>query len=75
MTRKAQATLEFALVFVIVAFLIMGLLGLWRWSKDNMGARQGAFENSRVSAGTKTSPGQPEVSFYAGSPGEPQMLR
>jgi uncharacterized protein (UPF0333 family) len=74
MIKKGQATLEFALVFIIVAFLIIGLLFLWRWSKDNIGARWGAFESQRVKAGTKGTAGQPAVPYYAPSPGEPQYL-
>ena len=74
MIKKGQATLEFALVFIIVAALILGLLFLWEWSKTNINWRQGAFEKDRVKAGTKTSAGQPPVSFYAGPPGEPNYL-
>ena len=74
MTRKAQATLEFALVFIIVAALILGLLSLWKWSKDNILTRWGLYEIQRKDAGTKAFPGQPEVPFYAGPPGEPKYL-
>ncbi|HNW39389.1 MAG TPA: hypothetical protein PL125_07225 [Candidatus Omnitrophota bacterium] len=74
MNKKAQAVLEFSLMFIIAAVLILGVLALWKWSKDNIGARQGAFEGSRVAAGKKASPGKPEVPFGAGSPKEPYML-
>jgi len=63
--RKAQATLEFTLIFIISAVLIMGLLNLWKWSKDNISRRQSAYEDSRVTAGKMASPGQPEVSYDA----------
>ena len=76
MIKKAQATLEFALIFIIVVALILGLLVLWKWSKDNIPIRQGAFEISRVAAGTKTTAGKPEVYSGVDSPPEPkQMLR
>ena len=74
MIRKGQSTLEFSLVFVITAFLIMGLLALWVWSKGNIGGRGIAFETSRVGAGSRASPGEPATPFHAATPGEPQML-
>ena len=74
MTRQAQATLEFALVFIIIAALILGLLSLWAWSKNNIGGRWGAFEDTRVQAGTKASPGEPPTPFHAVSPAEPRLL-
>lgn len=66
MTKRAQATLEFALAFIIMVALIAGLLNLWAWSKNQIGARQGSYEGSRVAAGSKGSPGEPEVSYGAG---------
>ena len=74
MIRKGQAILEFALTFIILAALILGLLYLWQWSKNNISARQGAFEGTRVEAGSETSPGQPAVPFSASSPGEPYLF-
>jgi Flp pilus assembly protein TadG len=63
--KKAQATLEFALAFIVMVALIAGLLNLWAWSKDQIGARQGSYEGTRVAAGSKDSPGDPEVSYGA----------
>jgi len=78
MAKKAQAILEFSMVFILVAALILGLLGLWAWSKDNIPARQDAFEDTRIKAGEKATPGYPECDnrtvFEAGTPGEPRML-
>jgi Tfp pilus assembly protein PilX len=74
MTKQGQATLEFTLVFIVVVALIMGLLTLWGWSKNNISSRQSAFEGTRVQAGTKESAGVPEVPFNANSPGEPRYL-
>jgi hypothetical protein len=77
MTKKAQATLEFSLIFILVAALIIGLIGLWRWSVENIPKRQGAFEATRIVAGEKATPGTPEPNgtvFSAGTPGEPAML-
>ena len=65
MIKKAQATLEFVMSFIILAALIMGLLNLWEWSKNNLGARQKAYESSRVQAGQQESPGEPELSYDA----------
>ena len=75
MTNKGQATLEFALVFIIAAALILGLLSLGRWSRDNITARQSAFESSRVRAGSKDSPGEPAIPFEAKSPDEPYLFK
>ena len=66
MIKKAQATLEFALIFIIMVALIAGLLNLWSWSKNNIPARRDAFEGSRVGAGSKSSPGEPATPFAAG---------
>ena len=59
MMNKAQATLEFTLIFVIMVALLMGLLGLWKWSSDNIIKRQVAYNGSRTLAGS-TTPGLPE---------------
>lgn len=74
MKKQGQSILEFSLIFIIVAVLILGLLSLWKWSKDNILARTGAFESQRVGAGKKGSAGLPEVPFKAGSPGKPNYL-
>jgi len=59
--KKAQATLEFSLIFIIIVALIAGILNLWTWSHNQIGARQGAYEDSRVAAGSKASPGKPST--------------
>ena len=75
MIRKGQSILEFSLVFIIIAALILGLLQLWRWSKENIRIRQDAFDGSRIDAGTKTQPGQPEFEYFgAGKPPQKYFL-
>jgi hypothetical protein len=77
MNRKAQAILEFCLMFIIAAALILGFLGLWRWSKQNIPNRQGAYDISRVTAGKKATPGSPEPKgtvYSAPTPPEPYYL-
>lgn len=59
--KKAQATLEFTLIFVIMVMLLLGLLGLWKWSSDNIVSRQQNFNASRLQAGSST-PGEPSGS-------------
>ena len=71
MIKKGQSILEFSLAFIIIVALILGLLSLWEWSKNNIGGRQGAFEGTRVAAGSIGSPGQPEVPYSAGAPADP----
>ena len=76
MIRQGQAMMEFVLTFIIVAALIMGLLSLWRWSKDQIPARQGWYDGSRISAGTETIHGTGTTEVYSGAapPGEPSYL-
>ncbi|MCX5706984.1 MAG: hypothetical protein NTW13_04950 [Candidatus Omnitrophica bacterium] len=52
MRKKAQATLEFTVIFVIIIMLLFGLLGLWKWSADNIVRRQMWYKGSRVPAGS-----------------------
>ena len=59
MINKGQATLEFTLIFVIMVALTLGLLGLWKWSSDNIVKRQLEYNKTRVEAGS-TTPGAPE---------------
>lgn len=54
MIKKAQATLEFTLIFVLMAALLMGLIGLWKWSSDNIIRRQLNYNTTRVGAGSGT---------------------
>ncbi|MDD3345817.1 MAG: hypothetical protein PHO34_05285 [Candidatus Omnitrophica bacterium] len=63
--KKAQATLEFTLIFIIAVALIAGLLNLWSWSKDQIWARQGSYEDTRVQAGSRDSAGEPAVPYGA----------
>lgn len=77
MDKKAQAILEFCLMFIVASALILGFLGLWKWSKDNIPARQAAYDGTRVTAGKKASPGSPEPGgtvYSAPSPPEPYYL-
>ena len=64
MRNKAQATLEFTLIFVIIVALLMGLLTLWKWSSDNIIKRQRNYNSSRLTAGSDT-PGEPGIVYNA----------
>jgi hypothetical protein len=55
MINKAQATLEFTVVFVIMIFLLMGMLRLWKWSSDRLVQRQQIYESQRLEKGTRNS--------------------
>jgi len=52
MGRRAQATLEFTLAFVIIVALIASLFIMWKWSTDNIVKRQKWYSGSRVQAGS-----------------------
>jgi hypothetical protein len=54
-TQRAQATLEFTLIFIITATLLAGLIGLWKWSSDNIIKRQVDYNTTRVQAGSTAS--------------------
>jgi hypothetical protein len=54
--KKAQATLEFTVIFVIMVALMASLLGMWKWSVSNIVKRQQSYNGSRLSAGS-SSPG------------------
>jgi hypothetical protein len=58
MIKKAQVTLEFTTIFVIIIALLFGLLSLWKWSSDNIVRRQCQYNETRVQAGSNT-PGEP----------------
>ena len=51
MQNKAQATLEFTLVFVIIAVLLLGMLSIWKPASDSIVKRQIGYNKSRVTAG------------------------
>jgi len=61
MISRAQATLEFTLVFIIAVALLMGLIGLWKWSSDNIVKRQLKYNQTRLQAGSLDTPGEPGV--------------
>jgi hypothetical protein len=65
--KKAQATLEFTVVFVIMVTLLMGLLSLWKWSSDNIVERQNKYNQTRKQAGSD-SPGEPSGSDMYSAP-------
>ena len=50
--KKAQATLEFTLMFVIMVALLFGLLSMWKWSVGSIVKRQQAYNATRLSAGS-----------------------
>lgn len=51
MTRKAQATLEFTLIFIVTAALLAGLIWLWKGSSDNLIKRQLIYNRDRPIVG------------------------
>ena len=65
MTGKGQVTLEFTLVFVIMAALLVGLLGLWKWSSDNIIRRQINYNSTRAQAGQISAGQEPPATYEA----------
>ena len=54
MIKKAQATLEFAVVFVIMIMLLFGMLSLWKWSSDRIVKRQVEYNSTRLAVANDT---------------------
>ena len=52
MIKKAQATLEFTLIFVILVSLLAGLLSLWKGSSDAIIKRQMDYNLNRKTVGS-----------------------
>jgi len=65
MTVKGQVTLEFTLVFIIVVALLVGLLGLWKWSSDNIIKRQVDYNAKRPTAGQIIANEEPPSTYEA----------
>jgi hypothetical protein len=63
MTRRAQATLEFSLVLIITIALIAGFYRIAAWLRGHIPSRQDTYDETRISAGQKASPGQPEIVY------------
>jgi len=70
MRNKGQATLEFALVFVVIVVLLLGMISTWKPASDSIVRRQIGYNNSRVSAGTGP-PTYDNMGVTAGFPGMP----
>jgi hypothetical protein len=52
--RKAQSIFDYAIGFIALAALIVGIVRIWVWFNANYGRRQQAYQGSRiVAAGTK----------------------
>ncbi len=49
MRQRAQATLEFSLIFIISVILLAGLIGFWKWSSNNIIKRQHFYNRDRTS--------------------------
>ena len=50
--KKAQASLELVISFLVVLSLFLGIIGIWVWGNRQMAWRQPAFNNTREMAGT-----------------------
>jgi hypothetical protein len=59
MINKAQATLEFTVVFVIMIALLIGMISLWLWSSSRIVSRQIDYNAMRVKGGQRSL--KPEV--------------
>ncbi|MDD4907721.1 MAG: hypothetical protein PHJ00_01505 [Candidatus Omnitrophica bacterium] len=59
--KKAQVTLETALVFVALIMLLYGSVNIWLWFNRNLAERQPPYNQTRVTAGS-SNPGQWPVS-------------
>lgn len=60
--QAGQATLEFTIMFIAAAILLVGLTSLWKISSNKIPSRQASYNNTRLQAGS-SSPGEPTVSY------------
>jgi len=49
--RRAQASIEITISFLVVLSLFLGIIGTWVWADRQIANRQPPFNNSRTSAG------------------------
>jgi len=54
MKNKAQATLEFTVMFTIMVVLLFGLLSLWKKWSDRIIKRQQDYSRSRITDENRT---------------------
>jgi len=57
-TKTGQVTLEISLVFMAVVFFLLGILRIWLWSNYNIVESQHKFNQTRVEAGSPSTPGE-----------------
>jgi len=69
MKNKAQATLEFAVMFVIMVILLLSLLALWKKFSDRIIERQQAYNAGRNSP-MNIPTGEGPCSDYTGTYGQ-----
>jgi len=67
MNKKAQATLEFTLVFVITLLFIVLTVNVFVWLNHCMVRRQVAYEDTRSEAGTT----EQKFLWFVTRPGDP----
>lgn len=67
MKNKAQATLEFTVMFVMMIILLFGLLALWKRWCDRIIEDQHAYSESRVQSGHVDMGLGPRISPWPGS--------
>lgn len=48
---SGQAVLEAAIVFIVMALLLVGVVRIWLWSSAQIPIRQKNYENTRFKAG------------------------
>lgn len=67
MSNKAQATLEFTVMFAIMVVLLFGLLALWKKWCDKIIDRQHEYSQDRVESGSVDMGTGPEIPYWPGA--------
>lgn len=55
---KAQVVLELAITFIVFCLFILGIINIWVWGNAQVAGRNNKYENTRISAGSSSSPGE-----------------
>ena len=52
LNKKAQVSLEIAIIFISIVLFLLGVIRIWVWSQSQLIGRQKSFNSTRVEAGT-----------------------
>jgi len=63
--KKSQSLFDYALAFIALAGLVVGIVRVWVWFNANYGKRQLAYQNSRLVAAGRSNRVNPDAAYTA----------